>query len=124
MIKSKSEKMKDLAKVRKHKIIIQKKVTSENIRGDHIQDWTDWKTLRAERSTLYGRDYYAAATVSQEQTIIFTVKYVQFLEEVDTVKYRIIYQNKPYDIKQIDFIQDDGMFAKIKVLESRLNASS
>lgn len=124
MIKSKSEKMKDLAKVRKHKIIIQKKVTSENIRGDHIEDWTDWKTLRAERSTLYGRDYYAAATVSQEQTIIFAVKYVQFLEEVDTVKYRIIYQNKPYDIKQIDFIQDDGMFAKIKVLESGLNASS
>lgn len=124
MIKSKSEKMKDLAKVRKHKIIIQKKVTSENIRGDHIEDWTDWKTLRAERSTLYGRDYYAAATVSQEQTIILTVKYVQFLEEVDTVKYRIIYQNKPYDIKQIDFIQDDGMFAKIKVLESGLDASS
>ena len=117
-MKSKAEKMKDLATVRRRKIVLQKKGLVENEIGDLIEDWADWKTLRAERSDLYGRDFYVAAAVGQEQTVIFTVKYVDFLDEVNTVGYRLKYEGKVYDIKQVDHLQDDGMFVKIKVLES------
>ena len=117
-MRSKAEVMRDLAKVRRRKITIQKLLpTKNNAIGTAITEWVDWKSLWAERGNLWGRDYYAAVAVNEERTVIFTVPWVKFLEEINTNQYRIKYDGKFYDIKQIDILKDDGTWVKLKAIE-------
>ena len=116
-MKSKAEVMKDLAKVRRRKITIQKKTEDFDDIGNQIEVWEDWKTLKAKKEGLWGQEYYAAKTVNEESTIVFTVRYVEFIDEIDTVDYQVIFDGKAYDIKNIDRVNDD-IWVKIKVLRS------
>lgn len=115
-MKSKAEVMRDLGRVRRRKIIIQRKETTKDAGGDITTSWVDWKTVWAERSSLWGRDYYAALAVGQEQTIEFGIRYVAFLDELKTDTHRLVYAGDIYDIKQIDHLKDDGMWIKIRAV--------
>lgn len=121
-MKAKSEKMKDLRKVRRRKITIQKLTTVKKDKiGNEIREWDDWKTLWVEKNHLWGEEYYAAKTVNEEKALKLTLRYVFFLDEINTTGYRIVYNNKKYDIDNIDHINDDGMWVVIKALEGRNN---
>lgn len=116
MIKSKAEVMKDLAKVRRRKIMIQKKEVETDQYGDTTTAWVDWCSLWAEIRALWGRDFYAAVAVGEEQTVEFVVKYADFLNELKTDTHRLVFNGEVYDIKQVDSLKDDGMWVKIKAL--------
>ena len=116
-MKTKSEVMKDLAKVRRRKIVIQKKIHSYDEIGNPVEIWENWKTVRAERTSLWGQEYYAAAATGEEGTVVFTVKWVEFLNDLNTIEYRILHDGKAYDIKNVDLLLDDGMWVKIKALK-------
>lgn len=116
-MKTKVEVMKDLARVRRRKIIIQKKVDGFDEIGNPVEIWANWKTLRVEQSSLWGQEYYAAQAVGEENTIVFTAKWVSFLDGLNTVEYRILFEGAAYDIKNIDPLQDDGTWVKIKARE-------
>lgn len=126
-MKTKPQKMKDLQTVRRHKLIIQKKTSfDENDMpitdewGNPIEDWTDWKTVAAQRMELYGSDYYAAKQYGEEKTIKWKMKHVSFLEEINTEKYRVIdvRTNEIWDIKDTDSLNDDGQWFVIKAEKS------
>lgn len=117
MIKSKKEVMKDVGKVLRRKIIIQKMEVVQDDIGNQKMEWVDWRPVWAERNNLWGQEYYAAKAVNEESTIVFTVHYAPFIDEMNTVDYRIKHNGKFYDIKQIDFLKDDGLWVKIKALE-------
>ena len=120
MLKKKAEVMKDVGRVLRRKIIIQKYTEQFDEWGDPIsRDWVDWKAMWAERTSLWGRDYYAAAVVGEEQTVEFTVRFVPFLDEIKTDTHRLLFNDDIYDIKQVDFLKDDGMWVKIKALRRR-----
>ena len=120
-MKSKAEVMKDLGRVRRRKIVIQKQTDIEDEWGNVAKDWADWRTIWAEKSGLWGEAYYAARSHGEQNTVEFRVRHVQFIEDMDTVNYRIIYEDKPYDIKQIDHLRDDGQWVKFKCLEAGVN---
>ena len=113
---NKRDKMKDLTKVRRRKILIQELVSTENAMGDKIESWSNWKELWAEKTNLFGNEYYAAMAVNEEHTVIFTVKHVSFLDQLNAAQHRIIYEGKIFDVKNIDYLKDDGMWVKIKAL--------
>ena len=118
-MKNKTDKMKDLQKVRRRKLVIQKKTSTFDEWENETMSWVDWRTVWAERNELFGQEYYAAKSLGEEKTIKWTVKYVAFLEEINTTDYRIIYSNKDiYDIKDTDQLQDDGMWFVIKAEKS------
>ena len=126
MIKSKKEVMKDLAAKPRRRIVIQKK-TSKDENGNQLLDewgnpdeqWSDWRIIWGQRLELFGSEYYAAAQIGEEKTIKFKIRYVTFLEEVDTVKFRIIYKDKEiFDIKDTDSLNDNGMWFIIKAEKS------
>lgn len=117
MLKSKAEVMKDLGKVLRRKIVIQKQEVTEDEIGNQKSEWTDWQTVWAERNNLWGQEYYAAKVVNEENTLVFTIRYALLIDEINTVDYRIKHEGKFYDIKQIDFLRDDGLWVKIKALE-------
>lgn len=115
-MRAKAEVMKDLAKVRRRTITIQSKIDTEDEIGNPIEVWSNWKTVKAEQTSLWGQEYYAAAAVGQEETVVFTLKHVAFLDALDSVQHRLIYDGKAYDIKHIDPLKDDGMWLKVKAI--------
>ena len=116
--------MKDLQTVLKHKLIIQKKIFNgipvEDAWGNQTEEWVDWKTVTAEKLELYGQEYYVAKSLGEEQTVKWKIKYVAFVEEINTVNNRIIDVRKRdiYDIKDTDHMKDDGMWFIIKAEKS------
>jgi len=126
-MKTKADKMKDLQTNRKHKLIIQKKISEdesgnplEDEWGNQTEEWVDWKTVTAEKLELYGQEYYTAKSLGEEQTVKWKIKHVTFVEEIDTVNHRVIDVRKKdiYDIKDTDYLKDDGMWFIIKAEKS------
>lgn len=115
-MKPKAEVMKDLAKVRRRLIVIQKRTLILDDERNQVELWAPWKTLKAEKTQLYGTEYYAAATMGEEQTVVFTVRKLDCLTEVNTADYRLTYDGRAYDIKQVDGLDDGGLWAKIKAI--------
>jgi len=97
----------------RHRITIQKHTTTVNENGFEVETWEDIKTVWAAVSNLHGREYFAAAAVQAENTVKFTVRYLQGL---DTAM-RIRFQGKTYDITAIDNIKYQNRFMEIKALE-------
>ena len=120
-MKDRSEIMKDVGKVRKRKIMIQKLTLGQDDIGNTIETWPEWQVLWVEVNSLFGSEYYAAATINEENTLKFTARYAPFIDDIDNINYRISYKSKLYDIKNVDLLSDNGMWVIIKALERGVN---
>lgn len=118
MLKTKDQVMKDLLKVRRRKIIIQKRVIDRDEYKNEIETWIDWREVWAERNQLFGSEYYAAKQLGEEKIVKWTIRYAPFVEELNTIDYRIIYNNDIYDIKDFDFLKDDSIWFVVKAEKS------
>ena len=49
-----------------------------------------WRTLKAEKTELFGQEYYAAAAIGQEQTTIFIVPTFLSIDAMNTVEHRLL----------------------------------
>ena len=120
-MKTKKQKMKDLQAVRRHKLIIQK-VDGTTLDDDlnEIKNWVDWKTVMGQRMELFGSEYYEAKALGDEKTVKWKIKYVSFVDEINTTDYRIVNArtDEIFDIKDTDYLQDDGQFFIIKAEKS------
>lgn len=115
-MRPKAEVMKDLARTRRRKIVIQQRETSKNEYGDVAVRWVDWHTVWAERNNLWGADYYAAAAIGEESTVEFTIRHVALLDQLNAADHRLVHDGVVYNVKQIDYLKDDGMWIKIRAL--------
>ena len=95
------------------RITLQKLITTTNERGFEIETWEDFKTVWAAISNLHGREYYAAAVVQAENTVKFTIRYI---EGLDTTM-RILFQGRQYNITSIDNIKYQNRYMEIKAME-------
>jgi SPP1 family predicted phage head-tail adaptor len=75
------------------------------------------KKVWAKVQNLYGREYYQAASVQQENTVKFTIRYLTELDQTMQIRFN----NKIYDIKSIDNIKYQNKFIEIKAIEGVLN---
>jgi len=120
-MKTKKQKMKDLQAVRRHKLIIQK-VDGTTLDDDlnEVKNWVDWKTVMGQRMELFGSEYYEAKALGDEKTVKWKIKYVNFVDEINTTDYRIVNArtDEIFDIKDTDYLQDDGQFFIIKAEKS------
>jgi SPP1 family predicted phage head-tail adaptor len=121
MIKSKKDKMKDVQVKRKHRLMIQEKTITKDEYLNEVEEWVDWWSAKAERLELFGSDYYAAKQFGEEKTIKWKLKYVASrAEEINTNKFRVINirTNEVFDIKDTDYLNDDGQFFILKCEKS------
>lgn len=114
----KRNKMRDLRRARRRKIIIQKLIEGEDEWGNQTTSWVDWQTVWAERSELWGQEYFAARAVGEQNTVGFAIRHAPFVEQLNTTEYRVAHEDRAYDIKQIDHLKDDGMWVKLRCLEA------
>lgn len=97
----------------RHRITLQQLTTSVNDNGFEVETWEDFKTVWAAVSNLHGREYYAAAAVQAENTVKFTIRY---LEGLNTTM-RILFQGRQYNITAIDNIKYRNRYIEIKATE-------
>jgi len=95
------------------RITFQRRVTTTNENGFEIETLADFKTVWAKVSNLHGREYFEAAAVQAENTVKFTIRY---LEGIDT-SMKILFQGRYYNITSIDNIKYKNRFIEIKAQE-------
>ena len=95
------------------RIIIQQvsPVVSEN--GFETEAWTDYKTVWASVSNLYGREYFAAMAVNAENTVKFKIRYKVGI----TTDMRISFGGKYYNINSIDDVDYSHAFMVLRATE-------
>lgn len=123
MLKSKQEVMRDVGKVLRHIIEIEKKTVSEDDIGNQLETWNQWGIFWVEANGLYGTEYYAASSVNEENTVEISLKYCIDLDDLNTIEYRVIFKNKTYDIKNIDHVKYQNNWVKLKLMERGINGS-
>ena len=97
----------------KHRITLQLFTTVVNENGFEVETWLDFKTLWAAVTNLHGREYFAAAVVKAENTVKFTIRYVEGIDE----SMRILFKGKQYNISSVDNIKYANKFIEIKAME-------
>jgi SPP1 family predicted phage head-tail adaptor len=97
----------------KQRITFQKQVTARNENGFEVESWQDYKTVWAKVENLSGREYYQAAAVQAEKTIIFVVRYIA---EIGTMM-RILFEGKQYNITSVDNKKYENKYLEIKAME-------
>jgi len=87
---------------------------------NQIKNWVDWKEVTGQRLELFGSEYYSAKAIGEEKTVKWKIKYVSFVDEIDTNDYRIVNTrtDEIFDIKDTDYLQDDGQWFIIKAEKS------
>ena len=76
------DKMRELGKTLRHRIVIQKRSVTKDPWGNQVEEWQDWQTVWANLQTLWGERYYAAKAVGEENTVIFELRRAPFLDEL------------------------------------------
>ena len=95
------------------RITIQQASITPNTNGFEVETWTDFKTVWANVSNLFGREYYAAKEVKAETTVKFTIRYISGL----TTDMRIAFNGKTYNITFIDNIKYSNSYIQINAIE-------
>lgn len=97
----------------KHRITLQVFTAVVNENGFEVETWVDFKILWAAVTNLHGREYFAAAAVKAENTVKFTIRYTEGIDE----SMRILFRGKQYNISSIDNIKYANKFIEIKAME-------
>ena len=101
----------------KHRITLQKLITTTNENGFSEESYVDDKELWASIRNLYGKEFYEAAAVQKEMTVKFIIRVTSDLDET----MRILFKGKIYNITSIDNIRYENKYIEIKTLEVGLS---
>lgn len=98
------------------RIIIQRKIEKENeATGVTKEEWADLKTIWAGMNNLYGKEYWEAKQYKAEGTVEFTMRYSACSDL--SVRDRIKYNGKIFNITFVDNVQYKNEMLKIKAIE-------
>ena len=96
------------------KIIIQKRTDKIDGIGQHIEGWEDYLSTYAGVNGLYGEEFWTAAEQGQENTVVFVMRWVEPLKNMNTYNFRILFDEKKYNVKNIDNVMYRNQILKIK----------
>lgn len=102
---------------RRNRITFEVESTVTNDSGFQETTWQPIKTVWASMNNLFGREFWSAKGVQQENTIVFTVRYNRMIEELDTKKTRINLRGKHFKINHIDNVRYENKDIMIKAIE-------
>lgn len=97
-------------------VAIQKCTVNRDEIGNPAEEWKDFRKAYAYVNSTYGREYWAAAAVQQENTVEFTFRWYPFFDEMDTKQYRLVFRNRIYNISAVDNVQFRNEAVKIKAV--------
>lgn len=83
----------------RHRIIVQKRATTQDSFGGQSTDWAEILKAWAHIAPLTGRELMAAQAVQSETTHAITLRFnALFARPADVTKYRILWNGRNFDI--------------------------
>ncbi|URZ15330.1 phage head closure protein [Clostridium felsineum] len=104
------------------KITIQRYNKSKIVYDDEgnptTDGWYDFTTKFASINNLYGNEFWSAKAVNQQDTVNFIIRYSKSISDIEKANgakiYRILWQDKIYNLDFIDNVNYSNTFYKIK----------
>lgn len=86
------------------KIRIEKLSAENDVIGNQIETWETVLNTWANVKSGGGKEYYAAAQTNSQNDMIFRIRYSKIVDDLPfkTAVYRIIYQNRAFNIKHAE----------------------
>lgn len=98
----------------RERIKIYKARYKEDDIGNQIKEDVDYYQCRAYVNNLSGTEYWAAAQVQAEETVVFTVRYCSKIQAINTVEYSILWKGQYFNITSIDNVMNKNEAVKIR----------
>lgn len=92
-------------------ITIQKRTKTVE-KGRKVEEWKDYYRCWAERKSLYGKELYTALEARMENVLNFETRYCRALEALNTKEYRIVWNERVFELMYVDY----GRFEYGKVI--------
>lgn len=106
----------DIAKLNK-RIVIQIYKEIETEWGTKTNAWIELETVWGSVNSLFGKEYWAAKQCKEENALNITIRYQKTFKNMDTRKYRVVFDNKFYNITFIDNPHFSNKFLTLKCSE-------
>lgn len=114
MYRTKVDAMRDVGKVYRHKIVIQKYVEIADKYGTPIgADWQDVMTVWASIEPLRGREYVEAQNTKAELTTRIRMRYRPGI----TPGMRVVYQGRTFDIQSVINVNEQNYHLELMCIE-------
>lgn len=97
----------------RHRISFQTVVTVINENGFETEEVQEYTRVWAEVTNLHGKEYFAAKAVQEENTVKFTIRFLNGIDQ----KMQISFQDKLYNITSIDHIKYKKNYMEIRARE-------
>lgn len=98
------------------KITIQKLTIVKDDLGIEMEKWVNFFETWCNANCLSGKEYWSASTVNAENTVVFTMRYCNALDNITPQEYKIVFNSADYDIKHVDNVQFANKIVKIKAV--------
>lgn len=82
--------------------------------GNQIPKLVTFLKCRAYVNNLAGNEYWAAAQVKAENTVVFSLRGCRKVQSMNTREYDILWNGNEYNIVSIDDVQHKGELIKIR----------
>ena len=94
----------DISKLRS-RITIQRVVVRKDAIGNHANTWEDFWSCAAYANLASGKEYGTAGQTLGSDTLVFEVRWCEWLRDLDSTKYRILFGGSIYNITCVDDVQ-------------------
>lgn len=101
------------------RIRIQKNTVTVDRIGNHINEWKDHYICHATVGSEGGSEKAVAGLIVDDSDIAFTVRFCKKTEEVESIGYRIVFQDELYDIESVDHMNYKKKCVKFKCRKVR-----
>ncbi len=99
------------------RITFQKQTDFSDKIGSQSTELSDFYSCWASVQGVSGREYWQAREQHEENTLSFKVRFCRKLAEINKIDYFIKYQNRIYDITDINNLQASDSILIIKATE-------
>lgn len=82
--------------------------------GNQIKGWTEYYKGYAYMNNLSGSEYWEAAQMQAEKTVMFILRYHPLLGDMNTKMYRLMHRGNEFNIVSIDNVQYKNETIKIR----------
>jgi SPP1 family predicted phage head-tail adaptor len=96
------------------RILIQTSKTDTDEDGNHVLLWKEFYSCAAYVNNLSGKEYWNAAQVNAEKDICFIIRYSSEVKDLDSEHFRIVFQQKIYNIAFVDHVKYEKKMLKLR----------
>lgn len=81
----------------KHRIVLQKKMITEDALKQQTENWTDFAFVWAGIEPLSGREYFAAQQINSEISVRITIRHLSGI----TAEARVVFDSRIFEVLSV-----------------------